>query len=62
MGAAFNGCGHKLLVEIDAPDISPTGFDHTLEKVQVGALTHFHLNPIFKQYIQCNSNPIREKQ
>ncbi|GET43120.1 ATPase [Microseira wollei] len=32
-----------------------------VEKVQVGALTHFHLNPIFKQYIQSQSNPLREK-
>ena len=33
-----------------------------VEKVQVGALTHFHLNRIFKQYIQSQSNAIREKQ
>ena len=32
-----------------------------VEKVQIGARSHFHLNPIFKQYLQSQSNPLREK-
>ncbi|MFE1745969.1 NB-ARC domain-containing protein [Coleofasciculus sp. H7-2] len=32
-----------------------------VEKVQVGARSHFHLNPVFKAYIQSKFNPLKTK-
>lgn len=32
-----------------------------VEKVQVGARSHFHLNSVFRAYIQSKLNPLREK-
>ena len=33
-----------------------------VEKVQIGTRAMFQINPIFKQYIESQPNPLREKQ